>query len=313
MIISASRRTDIPAFYSEWFINRIRQEYVLVRNPFNAKQIKRVSLTPQDVAVIVFWTRDPTPLLPYLQELDARNYRYYFQYTITGYPRSIEPAVPPLPTAIAAFRRLSERIGPERVIWRYDPILGAPFIAAAQQRRLFAEIAGSLAGYTRRVIISFATLSAKVRRNLSAALHIPAAALTGEQTQAAALARFMSAAAAAHGISIHSCAAQLDLAPYGIRAGKCIDDELIRTIFALAVNHRKDPGQRAACRCVISCDIGQYHTCVHGCAYCYATASRRQAELNCTRHRADSPILLGSAPSTARDASCHRRAHGAAC
>ena len=126
MIISASRRTDIPAFYSEWFMNRIRAGYCTMVNPYNRNQVSYVSLQPEDVDVIVFWTKNPLPLIHHLKELDDRGFRYYFQYTLTGYPVSIEPNVPGIDKEIDTFKKLSGLIGPAKVIWRYDPIKSTP-------------------------------------------------------------------------------------------------------------------------------------------------------------------------------------------
>ena len=123
MIISASRRTDIPAFYAEWMVRRLKEGYCTVPNPFNRNQVSRISLRPEEVDAIVFWTRNPRPLMPYLDELDSRGYRYYFQFTILGYPRDIDPKSPPAATAIEVFREIAERLGPRRVIWRYDPVV----------------------------------------------------------------------------------------------------------------------------------------------------------------------------------------------
>ena len=141
MLISASRRTDIPAFYADWFMNRLEAGFVLTRNPFNSRQIRRVELRPDAVEAIVFWTRNPTRLLPYLDRIDALGYRYYFQFTLTGYPRALERATPALPRAIRVFRHLSERLGPKRVIWRFDPILLTNLTPPAELLRLFAFLA----------------------------------------------------------------------------------------------------------------------------------------------------------------------------
>ena len=123
MIISASRRTDIPAFYSEWFMNRIREGHLFVQNPFNAYQIRRVDLSPDNIDVIVFWTKNPQPIVRYLDELDDRGYRYYFQFTVTAHPKLLEPCVPPVSELLAAFKALSKKIGAEKVVWRFDPIV----------------------------------------------------------------------------------------------------------------------------------------------------------------------------------------------
>lgn len=164
MIISASRRTDIPAFYSEWFINRIKAGLVMTRNPFNYNQTRQISLRPEDVDVIVFWTRNAAPLQPYLPLLDEIGYHYYFHYTITGYPRVLESATLHPLKAIERFILLSEQIGKEKVIWRYDPILLCDLLPVDEHIRLFSKIAGLLAGYTERVIISFADFIRRRKR-----------------------------------------------------------------------------------------------------------------------------------------------------
>ncbi|EGQ9189875.1 DUF1848 domain-containing protein, partial [Vibrio cholerae] len=155
MIISASRRTDIPAFYTPWFMNRIRDQFLLTRNPFNANQIRRVSLAPEDVDLFVFWTRNPTMLMTHLDDLDYIGYKYYFQYTITGYPKQLEVNVPRPHRAIDTFCKLSDRIGAEKVIWRYDPILLSNVVDIHEHQRLFEKIARMLEGRTKKVIISF--------------------------------------------------------------------------------------------------------------------------------------------------------------
>lgn len=294
MIISASRRTDIPAFYAEWFIHRIRAGFCYVPNPFNPRQVRVVSLRPEDVAVIVFWTRHPRPLLPYLDELARLGYRYYFHYTVLGYPRVLERGAPPLAVAIPTFQQLSRRIGAARVIWRYDPILFGPLCDPDFHRRNFARIAAALEGYTGRCVFSRCTGYRKATRRLEAlaaqgiSLAIPDAA----DPCFLELVSDLAAIAHAHGMELVSCAEEADLQPYGVRPGKCIDDGLIRQVFGIRVSAQKDAGQRAACRCVVSQDIGMYDTCTMGCLYCYATSSVARARYNRRRHDPRAPSLL---------------------
>ncbi|MEW6229256.1 MAG: DUF1848 family protein, partial [Bacillota bacterium] len=146
MIISASRRTDIPKFYSEWFMNRVRAGFCTFPNPFNPKQLIEVSLRPEDVDVIVFWSKDPGPLIPHLGELDRRGLRYYFQFTVNGYPGFMEPNVPPLGEVLDTFGRLSATVSPDRMIWRYDPIVLSNATGLEYHVRRFGEIAGALKG-----------------------------------------------------------------------------------------------------------------------------------------------------------------------
>jgi hypothetical protein len=296
MIISASRRTDIPAFYSEWFINRIRAGYCTVPNPFNPKQVLRVNLSPEKVDVIVFWTRNPRPLFPYLAELDDRGYRYYFHYTLMANPRVIEPKTPPTKTAIKIFQELAGRVGPSRLIWRYDPIVFTPITTPAFHEEKFSEIANTLKGYTYRSVISLVDYYYKAKKrfaemaSLGATLQMPA---TVESETIERLVRRFVAAAQENGLQIASCAEDIDLTGYGILPGKCMDDRYIRQVFGIDVTHEKDPSQRKSCGCVVSKDIGMYESCLFGCRYCYATGSFERARLNYVSHDPLSPSLIG--------------------
>lgn len=297
MIISASRRTDIPAFYAEWFMNRIRAGYCTVPNPFNFGQVSHVSLRPEDVDVIVFWTRHPGPLLPHLAELDARGYRYYFQYTLMNNPRSIDPKTPTLDAALKTFGELADRVGPERVIWRYDPIVFSPITDARFHQHTYAAIARQLRGRTRRSVISVVDIYPKIKKRLRllAAQGVELATCDGRSSaEFDELMRALVRAADENGMEIVSCAEELDLQVYGIRPGRCIDHEYIERIWGLGVTSQKDPAQRDKCGCVVSKDIGMYETCLFGCAYCYATGRFDRAQRNHdVEHRPDSPSLLG--------------------
>lgn len=287
MIISASRRTDIPAFYSKWFINRIRAGYCRVPNPFNANQVAHVSLAPGDVDAIVFWTRNPRPLFPYLQELNERGFRYYFQYTLIGYPRLIDPHSPPVETAIATLHALAGQVGPQRVVWRYDPILLTEVTPADYHLEAYARLAQALHGATCRSVISFLDVYNKAKKRL-AEMGVNGAALTWTKPALpdwlGGLAGDLAKIANREGMEIASCAETLDLRPFGVRPGKCIDDDLLQNVFGLEVSHAKDPSQRAACGCVVSKDIGMYDCCQFGCRYCYATSSFERARANHQRH-----------------------------
>ena len=246
-IISASRRTDIPAFYAEWFIRRLRQGYCTVPNPYNRNQVSVVSLRPEDVDVIVFWTRNPRPLMRYLDELDTRGYRYYFQFTILGYPRDIDRKSPPTVTAIETFRELSHRIGPRRVIWRYDPIVFTGLTPVSFHRDNFQRIAESLRNATRSAVISIVDVYRKTESRMRALEGTPAAVQPPDATQFEELMRGMAQSAQENGMESVSCAEEIDLLPFGIRPGKCVDDQAIADAFGLEVLRKKDPTQRAAC------------------------------------------------------------------
>ena len=296
MIISASRRTDIPAFYARWFINRVRAGYCTVPNPFNRQQIARVSLLPEDVDVIVFWTRNPKPLMPYLGELDQRGFQYYFQYTLLGYPREIDTQGPPLEASIITFQQLSERLGPEHLIWRYDPIVFSQLTGAQYHLDNFAQIAGQLRGFTFRSVISIMDEYAKIRKRLAAmnARGIGIVAYDGSPSQIFDdLMSGLGRIARENGMQIQSCAEELNLSVYDIYPGKCIDDEYIQATFGLKVGHAKDSSQRRACGCVVSKDIGMYDSCLFGCQYCYATGNFERARRNYEQHDPQSPSLIG--------------------
>ncbi|OGO37264.1 MAG: hypothetical protein A2W35_00265 [Chloroflexi bacterium RBG_16_57_11] len=301
MIISASRRTDIPAFYAPWFINRIRAGFCEVPNPFNRGQITHISLLPEDVDVIVFWTRNPRPLFPYLGELEARGYRYYFQYTLLGYPPEIDANGPAAQASLVTFRELAQRVGPDRVIWRYDPIVLSQITPPAYHRLAFARLAVELAGFTRRSVISLMDDYPKIRGRLQemarqGAQLLPfsmdGAVIEGEMpVRLDDLLKELAAIARSHHMEMVSCAEDSDLQPYGILPGKCVDDQLIERLFGIQVSHTKDPGQRSACGCVVSKDIGMYDSCLFGCRYCYATTSFARARANYLRHDPEAPSL----------------------
>ena len=293
MIISASRRTDIPAFYSEWFMNRVREGFAEVANPFNPHQVKRVSLGADEVAAIVFWTRNPLPLMAHLAELDGLGHRYYFHYTITGYPRVLEPAVPDLEEAVHSFSELSGRIGPERVLWRYDPILLCSLLDLGGHRRNFARIASALRGKTARVTISFADFYQKTKRNLGRLAGVSFFDLTKDQVELRKLIADLACIAEDNGMELRTCATDIDFADLGVVGGKCIDEARLRSLFSIEYSSRKHRGQRGACDCVQSVDIGSYNSCMHGCAYCYATNDPARAARNRALHDPNSPRLIG--------------------
>ncbi len=293
MIISASRRTDIPAFYTPWFMNRIKERFLLTRNPFNANQIRRVPLNPHDVHAIVFWTRNPSKLMRHLHELDALTYNYYFQYTITGYPKSIEGAVPNPSTAIETFIKLSDAIGKDKVVWRYDPILISNLVDIDEHKRLFLKIASLLAGKTNRVVISFADFYKKTQRNLNSVDGLIYSDITKNMESLLDLSKYMADIATENGMEIQSCAEHVDTTSVGIPHGKCIDDGLIKDVFGLSLSGKKDKGQREECGCIKSVDIGIYNTCLHQCSYCYATFNKKSVINSKKKHDATSPFLIG--------------------
>jgi len=313
MIISASRRTDIPRYFGNWFIRRVRAGYCLVKNPFFPEKQYRISLRREDVDCFVFWTRFPKALVPYLDELEALQYRYYFLYTVVDYPVALEPSSAPVERRIGLFRGLAHKIGAERTVWRYDPIYLSQATDFPYHLDRFRALSEQLKGYTKRVIVSFYDPYRKTERRLQA---LPAefrpAKIPGTSQEAPskeadepalpqsapgspALFRFISRlaeTAEAAGIEIQSCAEKIDLTPAGIPPGSCIDAGLIRRLFSIRVPEKKDPNQRTLCRCVISRDIGAYDTCIQGCVYCYATGSREHARSRYGRHDPDRETLV---------------------
>jgi len=294
MIISASRRTDVPAFYSNWFMKRIEAGHCDVPNPFNPTQVTEVSLKPEDVDVIVFWTRNASPLMPHIEELDRKGHRYTFLYTMMDNPRPMDPRCPSMKEALGTFKALSDRIGPERVTWRYDPIVFSNATNPEFHKRTYETIAKQLQGYTNRSIISLVTVYRKARQRLTALRQAGIDLMECEGEAFVDLMMFMASTARENNMTLLSCAQEGDLAPYGILPGKCIDDGLIREVFGLEVSPTKDPSQRKACGCVVSKDIGMYDSCLYGCVYCYATNSFEKAKENYRNHDPEAPSLLAA-------------------
>ena len=287
MLISASRRTDIPTYYAAWFCHRIREGYVLVRNPMNARQISRIPLRPDCVDGIVFWTKNPLPMLDKLRQLDG--YMYYFQFTVNAYGQDMERGVPSKNSVIIpAFQRLADLIGPDRVIWRYDPILFNATYTMAHHLRYFEALAKRLAGYTTTCTISFLDWYRHATRRI-ASLGIQRST-PAQQTW---LAKQLAGIAHGCGLRIEACAETLDLRPYGIQPARCVDDRLFARLSGCSINVARDTGQRPACGCASSVDIGAYNTCGNGCAYCYANFSERLVTANTGRHTPQSPLLTG--------------------
>lgn len=267
MIVSVSRRSDIPAFYGAWFMEHLRRGEVVVKNPFRSAQEKRVSLKKQDVDAFVFWSRDPRPFMEYLPEIERGGYPYYFLITATGYPRLLEPSTPRLEEVLVFFEELAGRIGRQRIIWRYDPVIFTAGTGFEFHADNFSDLAQRLSPFISRAIVSFFDPYPKVRRRLQKA-EIEIAAAAGSREQQSDLFAQFAAVAARTGIEIESCA-EAALAA-GVRPGKCVDEELLNELFGLNLAYRKDPSQRKLCLCQQSVDIGSYGTCRHGCLYCYA-------------------------------------------
>jgi hypothetical protein len=289
MILSVSRRTDIPNYYSDWFFNRIREGFLCVRNPMNARQISRISLAPESVDGIVFWTKNPEPMLDRLDELAA--YHYYFQFTLTGYGKDIEPGIPDKKEKmLSVFQRLSGIVGIRRVIWRYDPILFTEKYTPEYHIRAFEQIAAALNGYTSKCVISFVDRYVKNRKvmEMLRAYDLERAEFSGFVRKIAEIAR-------ANGMEAASCAEEMDLSLYGIGHNSCVDRQLLEELAGREIKAKKDRNQRPACGCAESTDVGAYNTCRNGCVYCYANYSRESVAASCRRCDPFSPLLCGTA------------------
>lgn len=288
MIVSASRRTDIPARYADWFFRRLEEGCVLVRNPMRFHQVSRVLLTKETVDGFVFWTKNPAPMLDRLDMLEG--YPYYFQFTLNPYGTDVEPAVPEKGRVLVpVFRELSRRAGRDRVVWRYNPVLFTDRYDLAYHRKYFRKLAELLSGYTDTCEISFINLYAKTVRNTR---HL--ALREGSAEERADLLSHMQADASACGITLRMCAEPELSDALGIEKARCIDAERISRIAGIPMHAPKDRSQRPECGCAVSVDIGAYDTCPHRCAYCYANASPQRASENARAHDPCAPLLFGT-------------------
>lgn len=289
MILSVSRRTDIPTFYSKWFINRIIDGYVYVRNPFNYHQISKVLITPENVDCIVFWTKNPRPMIDGLGKLDDMGYKYYFQFTITPYNNDIEKNIINKKEIIDTFIELSNRIGKKRIILRYDPVLLTELYDVEFHVKAFAVLCEKLNKYTERVVFSFLDDYNKSARNLK---DIQLFEIT--ERDMIFLAREFKKTTDRYGLRLETCAEKIDLKELGIEHGKCIDGDLIEEIIGYKINNKdKLDGNRQDCGCMKCIDIGQYDSCIHNCLYCYANVNKKMAMENYKSHNPESPILFG--------------------
>lgn len=279
MILSASRRTDIPAWHVDWLLDGLRRGWVETPNPFRPTQVSRISLEPDDVDAIFFWTRDIRPLLPHLEDPELAALRSVFLYTITGYGPILEPGIPTPESAIAALRDLASRVGPRRVVWRYDPvILGAGVLSADGHRARFRGLADRLAGSTHRVVLSLVDWYRKTTRamepHLSGRTPPTVHELDADAPAVVDLISDLRDIAERRGIEAVGCCEPGWRDRALLPPGACIDGALLTELWGLSPPRRRDAGQRAECRCVPSRDIGRYDTCRGGCRYCYATLAQ---------------------------------------
>ena len=285
MILQTGMRTDIPAFYSRWFLNRLQQGFVLVRNPYDPQSVTRYRLDPSVVDLIGFCSKNPAPMLPHLETL--RDYGQYWFVTITPYGRDLEPHVPDKELVMEDFKRLSDAVGPDSVGWRYDPILVNEQYPVERHIRDFEHMAKTLSGYTESCVISFLDLYEKVKRNFPEAREV-------RKEDRILLGKAFAEIGRSYGLTIRACAEGTELAPYGVNCDGCMTVEIYEKALGSRLSVPRRKNQRGGqCACLLGNDIGAYDSCGHLCRYCYANSSGDAVRRNLRAHDPDSPFLLG--------------------
>lgn len=293
LIISASRRTDIPAFYMPWFMGRLQAGSVSYPNPFGG-QIHHVSLRAEDVHSIVFWSKDYRPFVRYVDALEGGGYRFVCHYTITGLPHILEPRVPDWRVGVETLRALARRIGARHVLWRFDPIVFTDRLDAEAYVARFKTLARALSGYTERCYFSFATFYAKAERRLTA---VGVRYRDPPLDEKRALAHTLASIAAEEGMAIYACC-QPDLVDEVVRPAACIDGALLAELFPTPALIAPTRPTRPGCGCALSRDVGVYDTCLHGCRYCYATRDDARAMAGYQRHDPQAEFLVSPVSTT---------------
>ncbi|MCD8337495.1 MAG: DUF1848 domain-containing protein [Lachnospiraceae bacterium] len=284
MILQTGLRTDIPAFYSRWFANRLQAGFVCVRNPYNPVSVTRYTLSPDVVDLIGFCTKNPAPMFPYMDLLAP--YGQYWFVTITPYGKDIEPNVPDKETVMDHFQKLSDMVGVDSVGWRYDPILISDVYPVERHILDFEKMAAYLSGYTKTCVISLIDIYKKVRRNFPQARPVQAA----ERTE---IGKTFAEIGCRYGMTIKACAEGNDLAPYGIDCTGCMTIETFESALHCRLDAPKRKSARSECACYLGNDIGAYDTCGHLCRYCYANANAAAVRENMRLHNPESPFLIG--------------------
>ena len=284
MIINTGCRTDIPAFYAKWLMNRIREGYVLVRNPYNPNQVTKYNLSPEVVDCLAFCTKNPEPMLTYLDELDM--YKQYWFVTITPYGKDIEPNVPDKPKVIEGFKKLSNHIGVDSIGWRYDPIFIGNGFDVSKHIECFEKMTKELKGYTHNCTISFLDVYEKVKRN---APDIK----TPTKEEQMEIAKAFSKIGKENEMVIHACCEKTYLSQYGLQCNGCMSQEIIEKAINNTLQPPKRKNLRQECNCLMGNDIGAYNTCGHLCKYCYANANKQFVIENMKKHDDNSPFLIG--------------------
>lgn len=290
MILNTGCRTDIPAYFSEWFYNRIKAGYVLTRNPYYPAQVIKYRLDPKVVDGLCFCTKNPAPMLARLSELCA--FRQFWFVTITPYGKEIEPDVPEKAEVIRSVQSLAETVGAQAVGWRYDPIFISEKYTVAYHMESFRQMAKELAGSTTQCVISFIDLYEKTRKNFPEVRAV-------RREERLALGEAFVKIGKEYNITIHSCCEGIELAPYGVDTTGCMTQQTLEKALGCNLILPKKKPVRAdgvnGCDCVLGNDIGMYNTCMHGCVYCYANYDMEVVAKNVRQHKKDSPFLVGEA------------------
>lgn len=284
MILNTGNRTDIPAYYSDWFYNRIEAGYVCVRNPYYPSQVTKYRLAPEVIDVMVFCTKNPQPMLERISQLSA--FETFWFVTITPYGREIEPYVPQAGQVINSFQQLSGLVGRERVSWRYDPIFISNKYSASYHVEQFGWMAEALSGYTSQCVVSFIDLYEKTKRNFPEVRNVTA------QEQEELIDAF-SKIAKANDLQIHLCCENVGLVREHVDADGCMSQAVLEHALGCKLNVPKKKPARSECACLLGADIGAYNTCGHGCLYCYANYDRESVAKNRKLHNPASPLLIG--------------------
>ena len=284
MIINTGQRTDIPAFYSEWFVNRLKAGFVLVRNPYNLKSVTRYRLTPDVVDLIGFCTKNPAPMLPHMDLL--RPFGQYWYVTVTPYGRDIEPCVPHKLQVLESFKRLSDAVGVHRVGWRYDPIFISENWPVERHIKAFAYMAKELSGYTRTAVISFIDLYEKTKRNFP---EVRPVAKDDRMT----LGKAMTDIGRQYGMTVRPCGEGTDLMQFGADCSGCMTIAMYERALGQRLKTPRFQAARKECACYLGGDIGAYNTCGHFCRYCYANYDTETVKANRKLHDPESPLLIG--------------------
>lgn len=287
MILNTGCRTDIPAYFSEWFYTRINEGYVLVRNPYYPQQVTKYVLTPELIDCIAFCTKNPEPMLARLNEIDA--YRQFWFVTITPYGKEIEPNVPDKVKVMESFKQLARKVGIQAISWRYDPIFISEKYSVDYHIEAFEKMAKTLAGYTDSCVISFIDLYVKTRRNFPEVREVTKA-------DRITLGKAFVQIGKKYGITIRSCHEGEELKEYGIDVSGCMTQPIIERAIECNLELPKSKSTaRVGCNCLLGSDIGAYNTCGHGCVYCYANYNQKIVKENLAQHDPKSPFLIGGA------------------